>query len=53
MEREKIFKLFQEKKYTKISKLSKSIIKNFINDKEVHKIVIFSELNEKISTRHI
>ena len=47
MEREKIFKLFQEKKYTKISKLSKSIIKNFINDKEVHKIVIFSELNEK------
>ena len=43
----KIFKLFQDKKFTKISKISKSILKTFSNDKEIHKIVIFSELNIK------
>ena len=43
----KIFKLFQDKKFAKISKISKSILKTFNNDKEIHKIVIFSELNIK------
>ena len=43
----KIFKLFQDKKFAKISKISKSILKTFSNDKEIHKIVIFSELNIK------
>ena len=46
-DRQKIFKLFQEKKYAKISKISKSILKTFINDKEIYKIIIFSEISEK------
>ena len=46
-DKSKIFKFFQDKKYDKISKLSKSILKTFSNDKEVHKVVIFSELNIK------
>ena len=46
-DRSKIFKFFQNKKYTKISKISKSILKTFGNDKEIHKIIILSELNEK------
>ena len=32
-DRSKIFKFFQNKKYTKISKISKSILKTFVNDK--------------------
>ncbi len=43
----KIFKFFQDKKYAKISKISKSILKTFSDDKEIYKIIIFSELNEK------
>ena len=43
----KIFKLFQDKKYAKISKISKSILKTFSKDKEIYKIIILSELNEK------
>ena len=46
-DRQKIFKFFQEKKYAKISKISKSILKTFINDKEIYKIIIFSEISEK------
>ena len=46
-DKSKIFKLFQDKKFAKISKISKSILKTFSNDKEIHKIVIFSELNIK------
>ena len=46
-DRSKIFKLFQAKKYAKISKISKSILKAFSNDKEINKIIILSELNEK------
>ena len=46
-DRSKIFKLFQDKKYTKISKISKSILKTFSKDKEIYKIIILSELNEK------
>ena len=46
-DRGKIFKLFQEKKYEKISKLSKSILRTFNNDQEIYKIIIFSELNVK------
>ncbi len=46
-DRQKIFKFFQDKNYAKISKISKSIIKTFINDKEIYKIIIFSEINEK------
>ena len=43
----KIFKLFQDKKFAIIAKIAKSILKTFSNDKEIHKIVIFSELNIK------
>ena len=46
-DRLKIFNLFQDKKYAKISKISKSILKTFAQDKEIYKIIIFSELNEK------
>ncbi len=46
-DRLKIFSLFQDKKYAKISRISKSILKNFAQDKEIYKIIIFSELNEK------
>ena len=46
-DRLKIFSLFQDKKYAKISKISKSILKTFAKDKEIYKIIIFSELNEK------
>ena len=46
-DRAKIFKFFQDKKYAKISKISKSILKTHGNDKEIYKIIIFSELNEK------
>ena len=46
-DRQKIFKFFQDKKYAKISKISKSILKTFTNDKEIYKIIIFSEINEK------
>ncbi len=46
-DRSKIFKLFQDKKYAKISKISKSILKAFSKDKEIYKIIILSELNEK------
>ena len=46
-DRAKIFKFFQDKKYAKISKISKSILKLMVNDKEIYKIIIFSELNEK------
>ena len=46
-DRQKIFKFFQDKKYDKISKISKSILKVFANDKEIYKIVIFSEIYEK------
>ena len=46
-DRAKIFKFFQEKKYAKISKISKSILKTFGNDKEIYKILILSEINEK------
>ena len=45
--RQKIFKFFQDKNYAKISKISKSILKTFTNDKEIYKIIIFSEINEK------
>ncbi|MDC3145314.1 sulfotransferase [Candidatus Pelagibacter sp.] len=45
--RSKIFKLFQDKKYAKISKISKSVLKTFSKDREIYKIIIFSELNEK------
>ena len=47
-DKQKIFKFFQDKKYAKISKISKSILKTHGNDKEIYKIIIFSELNEKI-----
>ncbi len=50
-DRLKIFNLFQDKKYAKISKISKSILKTFAQDKEIHKIIIFSELNEKNFTK--
>ena len=43
----KIFKFFHDKKYAKISKISKSILKTFGNDKEIYKIIILSEINEK------
>jgi len=43
----KIFKFFQDKKYAKISKISNSILKTFGNDKEIYKIIILSEINEK------
>ena len=43
----KIFKFFQEKKYAKISKISKTILKTFGNDKDIYKIIILSEINEK------
>ena len=43
----KIFKFFKDKKYAKISKISKSILKTFGNDKEIYKIIILSEINEK------
>ncbi len=46
-DRSKIFKLFQDKKYAKISKISKSILKAFSKDKEIYKIIILSELNQK------
>ncbi len=46
-DRSKIFKLFQDKKYAKLSKVSKSILKAFSKDKEIYKIIILSELNEK------
>ena len=46
-DKQKIFKFFQDKKYIKISKISKSILKAFANDKEIYKIIILSELNEK------
>ncbi len=46
-DRQKIFKLFQDKNYAKISKISKSILKTYTNDKEIYKIIIFSEINEK------
>ena len=46
-DKQKIFKLFQDKKYLKISKISKSILKAFANDKEIYKIIIYSEINEK------
>ena len=46
-DRSKIFKLFQAKKYAKISKISKSILKAYSKDKEIYKIIILSELNEK------
>ena len=46
-DRQKIFKFFQDKNYAKISKISKSILKTFTNDKEIYKIIIFSEINEK------
>ena len=41
-DRQKIFKFFQDKKYVKITKISKSILKAFANDKEIYKIIIFS-----------
>ena len=47
-DRSKIFKLFQAKKYAKISKISKSILKAFSNDKEINKIII--KYKFKIST---
>ena len=50
-DRLKIFNLFQDKKYAKISKISKSILKTFAQDKEIYKIIIFSELNEKNFTK--
>ena len=43
----KIFEFFKDKKYAKISKISKTILKNFDKDREIYKIIIFSELNEK------
>ena len=46
-DKQKIFKFFQDKKYFKISKISKSILKAFANDKEIYKIIIYSEINEK------
>ncbi len=46
-DKSKIFKLFHDKKFAKISKISKSILKTFSKDREIYKIVIFSELNEK------
>ena len=46
-DRSKIFKLFQDKKYAKISKITKSILKAFSKDKEIYKIIILSELNQK------
>ena len=46
-DKQKIFKFFQDKNYAKISKISKSILKTFTNDKEIYKIIIFSEINEK------
>ncbi len=46
-DRQKIFQFFKEKNYAKISKISKSILKTFTNDKEIYKIIIFSEINEK------
>ena len=46
-DKQKIFKFFQDKKYLKISKISKSILKAFANDKEIYKIIIYSEINEK------
>ena len=33
-DKQKIYKFFQDKKYVKISKISKSILKAFANDKE-------------------
>ncbi len=46
-DKQKIFKFFQDKNYAKISKISKSILKAFANDKEIYKIIIHSEINEK------
>ena len=39
----KIFKFFQEKKYAKISKISKSILKTFGNEKNLDRSLIVSE----------
>ena len=41
-DKQKIFKFFQDKKYLKISKISKSILKAFANDKEIYKIIIYT-----------
>lgn len=46
-DRDKIFKFFKDKKFAKLSKISKSILKRFENDKEIYKILIFSEINLK------
>ena len=42
-DRAKIFKFFQDKKYAKISKISKSILKTHGNDKEIYKIIVMYE----------
>ncbi len=44
-EKNKIIKLFNEKKFSKISKISKNLLDNYINDVDVWKLVIFSEIN--------
>ncbi len=46
-EKNKIIKLFNEKKFSKISKISKNLLDNYINDVDVWKLVIFSEINLK------
>ena len=45
LNKSKIIKFFNEKKFQKISKLSKLILSKFKNDYDILKIVIASEIN--------
>ena len=45
LDKSKIIKFFNEKKFQKISKLSKLILSKFKNDYDILKIVIASEIN--------
>ena len=45
LDKSKIIKFFNEKKFQKISKLSKLILSKFKNDYDMLKIVIASEIN--------
>ena len=47
LDKNKIIKLFQEKKFYKISKISKTILKQYNNDINILKIILFSEYNLK------
>ena len=45
LEKNEIIKLFNEKKFIKISKNSKNLLANYTNDIDIWKLVIFSEIN--------